>query len=166
MTISDKSQQTDLFGTELDQTLLPEDFPAKTYQMQESVRAWLESAADCGGSLQGLLASYDPATQSWKTCQHFVTEDLRSALVTLPPCGMTRSGQLYQRTSLEPDIDATGFGLLPTPTARDYKDGHAPRYRDGKLQTDTLGRAIGGPPNPQFTEWLMGFPIGHTDLKH
>lgn len=166
MTISDESQQTDLFGTELDQTLLPEDFHAKTYQMQETVRAWLESAADYGGSLQGLLASYDPATQSWKTCQHSVTEDLRSALVTLPPCGMTRNGQLYQRTSLEPDIDATGFGLLPTPTARDYKDGHAPRYRGGKLQTDTLGRAIGGPPNPQFTEWLMGFPAGWTDLKH
>ena len=53
----------------------------------------------------------------------------------------------------------------PTPTARDFKDGPAPYYRDGILQKDTVGRAIGGPVNPQFSEWLMGFPIGHTDLN-
>jgi hypothetical protein len=29
-----------------------------------------------------------------------------------------------------------------------------------------LGRRIGGPPNPTFVEWLMGFPEGWTDLEH
>jgi hypothetical protein len=32
--------------------------------------------------------------------------------------------------------------LLPTPIVRDYKDGQAEVIRDGKVQTDTVGRAI------------------------
>jgi DNA (cytosine-5)-methyltransferase 1 len=31
---------------------------------------------------------------------------------------------------------------LPTPTTRDYKDGSADHARDGKVQTDTVARAI------------------------
>ena len=31
---------------------------------------------------------------------------------------------------------------LPTPTTRDYKDGSADHKRDGKVQTDTVARAI------------------------
>jgi DNA (cytosine-5)-methyltransferase 1 len=32
--------------------------------------------------------------------------------------------------------------LFPTPTTRDYKDGSADHERDGKVQTDTVARAI------------------------
>jgi DNA (cytosine-5)-methyltransferase 1 len=32
--------------------------------------------------------------------------------------------------------------LLPTTTARDHKDGQTKHYRDGKLQTDTISRAV------------------------
>jgi len=32
--------------------------------------------------------------------------------------------------------------LLPTPIVRDYKDGQSEILRDGKVQTDTIGRAI------------------------
>lgn len=32
--------------------------------------------------------------------------------------------------------------LLPTPIVRDYKDGQSEVLRDGKVQTDTIGRAI------------------------
>jgi hypothetical protein len=31
---------------------------------------------------------------------------------------------------------------LPTPTTRDYKDGSQPHKRDGKVQTDTVARAV------------------------
>jgi len=64
--------------------------------------------------------------------------------------------------------------MWPTPTRRDYKDSPAPRYRDGKLQLDTLGRVVfnggnethqKGQLNPNWVEWLMGWPIGWTDLK-
>ena len=32
--------------------------------------------------------------------------------------------------------------LMPTPTARDYKDGSTPHERDGVVQTDTVARAV------------------------
>ena len=59
----------------------------------------------------------------------------------------------------------------PTPTTRDYKGvGPNGRWRDGKLQLDTLDRAVQntdgiGQLNPTWVEWLMGFPLGWTDLK-
>jgi DNA (cytosine-5)-methyltransferase 1 len=37
--------------------------------------------------------------------------------------------------------------LMPTPTTRDFKDGQKPHFRDDKLQTDTIGRAV------LFAEW-------------
>ena len=55
---------------------------------------------------------------------------------------------------------------LPTPTARDWKDGSAPYYREGELQTDSLGRFFGGAVNPIFVEWLMAFPLAWTVSKH
>jgi hypothetical protein len=78
---------------------------------------------------------------------------------------MTVNGVLFQQPAWVPIIDATGSSLWPTPTSRDYKDGKAPRIRYGKRQTDTLGRAVGGKLNPQWVEWLMGFPVGWTDLE-
>tara|TARA_R100001015_G_C4462311_1_gene48789 strand:- start:120 stop:425 length:306 start_codon:yes stop_codon:yes gene_type:complete len=64
--------------------------------------------------------------------------------------------------------------MWPTPTARDYKD-------SGKKITDSnrmslLGVRVanhdkskwvenGGSLNPMWVEWLMGYPIGWTDLE-
>ena len=61
----------------------------------------------------------------------------------------------------------------PTPTVRQggYIGG---RIRDGKISRDTLDVAVqhtdnkektGGQLNPTWVEWLMGFPLGYTDLK-
>lgn len=44
-----------------------EDSPARTSATQASAPASTASAADCGPSTPELLASYDPATSSWKT---------------------------------------------------------------------------------------------------
>ncbi len=59
---------------------------------------------------------------------------------------------------------------LPTPTSRDWKDGAAEACKNvpvnsllGRLWhtlTDRPGRL-----HPTFVEWMMGFPIGHTDLE-
>ena len=58
----------------------------------------------------------------------------------------------------------------PTPTAHNAKDGNYPA--EATLNTPTLTHeAAGGiatPPiylNPDWVEWLMGWPIGWTDLK-
>jgi DNA (cytosine-5)-methyltransferase 1 len=61
--------------------------------------------------------------------------------------GEARERQLYRGSSnsrrnssgnLREDI----LDLIPTPTTRDYKDGSQPHKRDGKVQTDTVARAV------------------------
>lgn len=69
------------------------------------------------------------------------------------------------RPKLALPMTANGCSLWPTPLARDYKDGTAEVLRNGKVVRDTLGRALGGPPNPPWVEWLMGLPAGWTDNR-
>ena len=67
----------------------------------------------------------------------------------------------------------------PTPAARDYKGANAyettqKKLEDGKRAQmgqlpnavqQELGRPIGGSLNPMWVEWLMGWPLGWTDLR-
>jgi len=56
---------------------------------------------------------------------------------------------------------ATAARLWPTPVARDYK-GAGMR---GQLPTTVSEVEGSGKLNPVWVEWLMGFPIGWTDLE-
>ena len=65
----------------------------------------------------------------------------------------------------------------PTPAASDYKG--APKLKTIHTRESQSSRGVrlpehlakvsgaevGGHLNPMWVEWLMGFPIGHTDLK-
>lgn len=53
--------------------------------------------------------------------------------------------------------------IYPTPTAHNAKECNAPS--ESQRNTPTLGSIAGGRLNPNWVEWLMGWPIGHTDLK-
>lgn len=58
-------------------------------------------------------------------------------------------------------------GMYPTPNATDYK-GPSTRSK-GKERPkcdDDLPTRVGGQLNPAWYEWLMGWPIGHTELNH
>lgn len=62
--------------------------------------------------------------------------------------------------------------LWPTPTARDWKGGRSPETlaKSGRGFSNSLNDALtvtgqSGSLNPQWVEWLMGFPTGHTDLN-
>jgi hypothetical protein len=41
-----------------------------------------------------------------------------------------------------PNLPQIATDLMPTPTTRDYKDGSQPHQRDGKVQIDTVARAV------------------------
>ena len=140
------------------------------------------------------LAWFDHDSRCWKTLQATLVSGSDRFLAIWPRSGMTHDGIAYQLPPSAPLTDAIayslslhgnmewtptatanqmapsmlernpGLRLWPTPISRDHKDGPAPVYRNGKIQTDTLGRAIGGSLNPAWVEWLMGFPIGWTDL--
>ena len=63
--------------------------------------------------------------------------------------------------------------MWPTPTARDYKDsGKAVVNSTRNLLPQKVAKndkkdwvENGGSLNPEWVEWLMGFPKGWTDLK-
>ena len=54
-----------------------------------------------------------------------------------------------------------------TPSSRDWKGMSAASWRSRTSgdTTPTLPDQVGGQLNPDWVEWLMGFPIGWTDLK-
>ena len=53
--------------------------------------------------------------------------------------------------------------LWPTPTAHNSREGGYPA--EHTRNTPTLSAKAGGKLNPQWVEWLMGWPINHTALK-
>lgn len=58
---------------------------------------------------------------------------------------------------------ATAVRMWPTPTCQDAKNNGAPSQME--RNTKPLNAEIGGPLNPTWVEWLMGWPLGWTDLK-
>jgi hypothetical protein len=57
--------------------------------------------------------------------------------------------------------------MWPTPAARDYRSPNKKPYseRGGGKKGEQLPNAVGGTLNPAWVEWLMGWPLGWTDLK-
>jgi DNA (cytosine-5)-methyltransferase 1 len=56
---------------------------------------------------------------------------------------------------------------FPTPAARDYRSPNATPYseRGGGKKGEQLPNFVGGQLNPTWVEWLMGWPLGWTDLR-
>ena len=59
---------------------------------------------------------------------------------------------------------ATAVLKVATPTARDWRSGKASQATHDK-NSRPLSEQIGGSLNPTWVEWLMGWPLGWTDLK-
>lgn len=95
----------------------------------------------------------------------------------LTPCGKRR----YTKDKVDShslSLTDTVMRMYPTPTKRDYKGRNGPEgliRKDGKSRMDQLPNAVAylggrttpqsGHLNPEWTEWLMGWPIGWTGLK-
>jgi hypothetical protein len=112
------------------------------------------------------------------------SRDLRQD-VRLWPTPLAQEAKHAELTEWEMKTDhlATKYSLRvqaaksmwPTPTSRDHKGGYqGGRIRNGKVSMDTLDVAVqytsnpektGGSLNPQWVEWLMGYPSGWTDLE-
>ena len=140
-------------------------FPAKTSAPQVAQeKASQASEAGCGSIWPASLGRYDLAMHSLKTHQPYVQKGSMSSYVTLPRWGMMQNGELFQRKAWEPTTSANVCGsLLPTPTCHNAIEGAYPAEYTRK--TPTLATHIGGKIHPEFTEWMMGWPLGWTDLK-
>jgi hypothetical protein len=152
-------------------------FHAKTSQSLEQVMDLTENAQECGKRWQGLLARYDPNTHLLRIVQCSLFEDLNQSLQTWPRWGSMRNGECFQQPMWEQTICEKEYGSLhkekwPTPVARDYKDtgtkealSRAKAKRTSPGVALIIGAELGGSLNPIFSEWLMGWPLGWTDLK-
>jgi len=139
-----------------------EGFHAKTSPLPEKVTDLTESEAGCGNTWRGWLAKYDPDSYSWKTAQCSLIEEEPESLATLPRWGITVDGLLWEQPMLEPITKGTESGLWASPNARDWKDTGPTQ---GNRKSPNLGTQAGGKLNPTWVEWLMGWPLGWTDLK-
>lgn len=219
--------------------LLPAVSHARTPARPEAAQALTATARAYGRNCAELLATFDPSTRLWKTCQGCLlaigADGMAEYSETWPRSGMAASGTAYRLPVLVPITNGTGYGLLPTPAASDYgtsqngvngisgenerpsantpslphmarhgllpkliptptagdakasgsRNTESSRANPGLSLTDWLrgdggtGRGQGspsdcaescsagepGPLAPEFVEWLMGFPIGWTDLE-
>lgn len=150
---------------------------ARTSVLQEMESAWRESEAGYSLKSQDWLASYDPNSSSWKTCQLSLLEDSPTYVWLSLRSGTIVDGRLYQPQKLEPSIFENDGSYLPTPTASDYgknvgrrSDGITPSGRDRWSITVLARRGeLPGHPrgklNPEWLEQAMGFPIRWTEVN-
>lgn len=143
---------------------------ASLIRLQESALAQTMSAIT-GRTPGALLAKFDPGSCSWKMSQEsFLTDTPPSSSPTLPRWGMTRAGGLYLLPTPALRTTEKGGGVwrkIPTPSANDWKGSSKPGQRRRQLTDPAMGvLPAGGKLNPEWDEWLMGWPIGSTELKH
>jgi hypothetical protein len=185
---------TESLGEEL-LMLYQEDFHAKTYQQQEKEQELKESAQECGKKWLVSFAKFDQDLFMWKTPQCSFIEDSEQFLDSWPRWGLMLDGESLELQTLELNITDREFGLLPngenffhTPTTG--RDGGSNSRKALKKRKETVwptpttpsgGGNAGGSGahknavkngtyipsliNPNLYEWLMGWPLGWTDLK-
>jgi hypothetical protein len=184
---------TESLGEEL-LTLYLADFHAKTSAQRDEAQELTENDQVCGNTWQGSLAKLDPDTLLWRTAQCSLLEDLELSLQTFPKWGLMQNGALYPLPTLVQTISVKESGLepnnetffhtpnttgmdggsnsrnalkkrleWPTPTSHNAKETNAPS--ESLRNEPTLASRVGGKLNPTWVEWLMGWPLGWTDLK-
>ena len=151
---------------------------AKTLALLEGKPEWEKApAADCGPKSSDWLASYHPATSSWRTSQTCLVallnneaDGLAEFSETWPRSGMMRNGTAYRLVSLGPGPNGREFGFLPTPLKNSGNGAPynrffgSPHYRQNYAEGLRNGQDDPLYPQPDFAELVMGFPIGWTEL--
>ena len=155
------------------------DFTVKSYALQTYYNL---DTCSWKMSQTSLLETMDQCSeQSLEILPNEAT--MQSGVVyPLPKLGLTTSvtdgGYLHTPTATANQMSPSMVkrsGWWPTPAAHEARLGYQNR-KNGKKGTqksltteviDDLGGRdkVIGQLNPQWVEWLMGWPLGHTDLK-
>ena len=98
---------------------------ARTFHSLASALALKVRDLVCGRSTGGLLASYDPASSSWRTSQACLVSGWEPFSETFPRSGMMQCGTVFLLPPSAHLTGGTGFGSspthsIPTPTSQDY----------------------------------------------
>lgn len=165
-------------------TWFREDFLAKTSRPQAAEPVLRAPDPAYGFKWQELSVRYDLKSSRWKTHHCLWEEDLPWSSVILPKWGMTRDGVYWEQliselptNEIESGSSRKRFSKIPirrwpTPVASMAKGSSInalTRKSGANRSNDRLDHAVmaqdGGHLNPEWVEWLMGWPIGWTDLK-
>lgn len=172
-------------------TLLPEDSLARILVQQEKEPESKENKAAYGLNTKESFASYSQGTSLWRTCQRCLFGGWEEYLETWPRSGIMLNGNAYQQHTLVPRISGTGFSYWPTPRCteatmkarRPSSELVSGKRSHGWDAVEALWDAAhthhrtwpgivqpgqitdGAVLNPQWWEWMMGFPAGWTDLE-
>lgn len=158
-------------------TLFPEGSPAPTSATAGTRPESPGNAPDSGERWPASLARYDRASSSWKTSQRCLIEGWETFSATWPRSGLMRDGTCWELPTLGGRNRENECGLWPTLKASDaaqYSRNYAYFERRAKIAPDLpVLVALRTPPtpsgfygrlNPDWAEWLMGWPIGWTAL--
>ena len=149
-------------------------FHVRTSASQASTQVSAEPSLGCGESSHASSARSSPAGSSLRTRHSLCTAGLTSSSQLSRNWGSMRSGVCSVQLRLAPPIDESACGLWATPTvkgnynkkglSRHSGDGLATAVRLFELRARGLGATTRLPPlNPDWVDWLMGWPIGWTD---
>lgn len=145
--------------------------PAKTSAWQGKEQESPENGLGCGHTWPESWAKLDRDSSSWKTAQLLLFEDWESCLETWPKWGIMQNGECWALTTSEHLISATECGFVPTPIKSDGDGGV--RNLDREITCYNLRdwwaeQGLGRKRqqrNPEFWEWMMGWPMAWTDLQ-
>ena len=151
-----------------------EVFHAKTSALPVADLELKDLEAASGRRWSGLLARYDLASCSWRTAQSSLLEGWDEFSETWPKWGSMHSGESFQRRPWVPLTSGKESGLQAdpplwrTPSASVVEPKSSVVKLTGRKPTDPqvgLADQVGSPLNPMWVEWLMGWPLGWTDLN-
>jgi hypothetical protein len=124
------------------------------------------SAMPCEGTQRIMRKKWLAGQLTLEEANAIAGKDVRKAQGKVPAwptptvCGNYNKKGLSQKSG---DGLATAVAKWPTPTAHNAKETNA--LSESQRNTPTLAAQAGGKLNPTWVEWLMGWPLGWTDLK-
>ena len=144
-------------------TLSPVGSRVRISASTETGLASTENDPDCGRRCIGSLARYDRDSRSWRTRQRSLAGGFIEFSETWPRWGTMQNGECFRRPASAVSMYEKGYSYLPTPTAHNAKEGNYPAEHERR--TPLLATHAGGKINPEWTEHLMRWPIGWSDLQ-
>ena len=145
---------------------------AKIFHTPDAGQALLESDQGCSLRPFAWFDNSDPEQLCWRTWQRSILGGWMSYSERWPESGMVVNGIAYPLPPLVPRISVNESSLWPTPRSADALRGPDYGATENHQGGGNLLGAVksqrensSGSLNPQWVEWLMGFPVGWTDLE-
>lgn len=143
------------------------DFHAKTSLLQVMEEVWRETEAVFFSISCPYPKKSSPRLYSLKMSSELGHGDWKELSENFPLEGMIVDGVLSPLPKRKLPIRGEDGSYWPTPTVTDSAKKPRPPRKKNKSggQKPPLLSVIGGPLNPEWIEWLMGYKIGWTELS-